>query len=219
MKSSDGAVAAAAPAGPATGRRFSRKLAAFMRWLHIYLSMFGLAALLFFSVTGITLNHPEWFEAGPESTVEAQGRIRPEWLGFGSSSPESVKKLEIVEHLRSAHGVRGPLADFRVDDQECSASFKGTGYAADAFIERETGEYRLTVTQHGLASILNDLHKGRDSGKVWSWVIDLSAGVLSAASLTGLILLLYIKRRRRLGLLTGCLGALVLATIAYFVVP
>ena len=29
-----------------------------MRWLHIYLSMFGLAAVLFFSVTGITLNHP-----------------------------------------------------------------------------------------------------------------------------------------------------------------
>ena len=31
-----------------------------MRWLHIYSSMFGLVAILFFSVTGILLNHPSW---------------------------------------------------------------------------------------------------------------------------------------------------------------
>ena len=32
-----------------------------MRWLHVYLSMISLAVVLFFSVTGITLNHPDWF--------------------------------------------------------------------------------------------------------------------------------------------------------------
>ena len=37
-----------------------------MRWLHIYLSMFSLAVVLFFSVTGITLNHPDWFFGGAE---------------------------------------------------------------------------------------------------------------------------------------------------------
>jgi hypothetical protein len=201
-----------------------------MRWLHIYLSMFGLGALLFFSITGITLNHPEWFEAGPESTTESQGRMQPEWLRIerlntqptdptDETAAGSVKRLEIVEYLRSTHGIRGALADFHVDDQECAVSFKGAGYAADAFIERESGNYRITETQHSLIAILNDLHKGRDTGNVWSWVIDVSAAMLSFASLTGLILLLYIKRRRNLGLLTGILGALALAAIAYFLVP
>jgi hypothetical protein len=45
-----------------------------MRWLHIYLSMFGLAAVLFFSVTGLTLNHPDWF-GEPERRVSARGQM------------------------------------------------------------------------------------------------------------------------------------------------
>ena len=42
-------------------KRFKRGFAFWSRWLHIYTSMFGLAAILFFSVTGLTLNHPDWF--------------------------------------------------------------------------------------------------------------------------------------------------------------
>ena len=50
-----------------------------MRWLHIHLSMFGLAVVLFFSVTGLTLNHPDWF-GEPERRVSAQGRMPARWL-------------------------------------------------------------------------------------------------------------------------------------------
>src|SRR3954468_1125799 len=60
-------------------RRIAIRTAAVMRWLHIYLSMFGLAVVLFFSVTGLTLNHPDWF-GEPERRVSAQGRMAPEWL-------------------------------------------------------------------------------------------------------------------------------------------
>src|SRR5215210_2520816 len=77
---------ASTAAGPSPPRRrpFRRRLAirfaAVMLWLHIYLSMFGLAAVLFFSVTGLTLNHPDWFFAGAERSVQARGRMDPKWL-------------------------------------------------------------------------------------------------------------------------------------------
>jgi hypothetical protein len=45
-------------------------------------------------------------------------------------------------------------------------TFKGHGYAADAMIERDTRKYKLTQTSHDLVAVLNDLHKGRDSGPV-----------------------------------------------------
>ena len=51
-------------------------------------------------------------------------------------------------------------------------SFKGPGYAADAFIDRESGHYKLTPIDHGFIAVINDLHKGRDTGPVWSVVID-----------------------------------------------
>ncbi len=192
-----------------------------MRWLHIYLSMFGLAAVLFFSVTGITLNHPDWFFEKAERSVQSEGRLDLKWLhdDVPKTSSRDVAKLEVVEHLRKAQGVRGALTEFRVDEQECQVSFKGPGYAADAFIDRETGRYQLTQSYHGFVAILNDLHKGRDTGRAWSVLIDLSAVLVTFISLTGLILLFYLKLRRVPGLMAIGLGAVVVLAIYLIGVP
>src|SRR5580704_9466378 len=61
-------------------RKLAIKFAKLMRWLHIYLSMFGLAAVLFFSVTGITLNHPDWAFGQVERRREAKGRVELRWI-------------------------------------------------------------------------------------------------------------------------------------------
>jgi hypothetical protein len=210
-----------------TGRRkLAVRFAAAMRWLHIYLSMFGLAAVLFFSVTGITLNHPHWFGASAEWSTEAEGRVDVRWVKPVSAAPgdpadaaAQVSRLEVVEYLRKTHGVRGALATFTADDRECVVTFKGPGYSADAFIDRETGRYRLSETRRGVVAVINDLHKGRDSGQAWSVLIDLSAVLLTLASLSGLVLLFYIKRRRVPGLFTALVGTVAVAAAAYFLVP
>ena len=104
-----------------------------------------------------------------------------------SSLTGSVDKLQVVEYLRANAGIRGALADFRIDDQQCEVVFKGPGYAASALVDRATGRFDLTESRFGMAAIVNDLHKGRDTGPVWGAVIDLSAAVLVFVSLTGLI--------------------------------
>jgi hypothetical protein len=193
-----------------------------MRWLHIYLSMFGLAAVLFFSVTGITLNHPDWVFGQVERTRAAEGEVDVKWIGreLGDSNNfAQVKKLEVVEHLRKTHMIRGALAEFRLDDNECMVSFKGPGYSADVFIERDSGHYSLTELDHGLVALINDLHKGRDTGAVWSAVIDLSAGLMTLISLTGLVLLFYLKLRRVPGVVVALSGTIVLIVIFWFWVP
>ncbi len=201
-----------------------------MRWLHIYLSMFGLAAVLFFSVTGLTLNHPDWFPGIGERRTEAEGKIRREWLNRGGAAgnlesregpdPSArVAKLEIVEYLRATHAIHGALAEFRVDDQECVVTFKGPAYAADAFIDLASGDYRITQTYHGMVAVLNDLHKGRDSGPVWSAVIDISAVLMTIISLTGLVLLFYLKLRRISGVVVALAGAAVVVALYRLSVP
>jgi hypothetical protein len=189
-----------------------------MRWVHIYVSMFGLAATLFFSVTGLTLNHPDWFGES-ERRVSAQGRMSTEWLRPGEADESRLAKLEVVEYLRKAHGVRGAVAEFRAEEKECTVTFKGPGYAADAFIDRETGRYDLTQTIHGFVAVINDLHKGRDTGRPWSVVIDASAIVLTVISLTGLVLLLYLKRRRVPGLLVVVGGTVAVVAVVMLLVP
>lgn len=213
-------------------RRLNIRLARLMRWLHIYLSMFSLAVVLFFSVTGITLNHPDWFFAEAARREQAEGEINLEWLRVQGGPPGSsagaaqdgdparpVAKLEVVEHLRNTHGIHGALAEFQVDDRECLVTFKGPGYAADAMIDRESGHYSLTQTYHGFIAVINDLHKGRDTGPVWSAVIDLSAVLMTVVSLTGLVLLFYLKLRRVTGLVVALIGAIIVVTIYRIYVP
>ena len=74
---------------------------------------------------------------------------------------KDVDKLQIVEHLRRDHGIHADLSDFRVDDAQCAVSFKGPGYTADTFIDRDSGKYEVTETRLGWGAIINDLHKGR----------------------------------------------------------
>ena len=53
------------------------------------------------------------------------------------------------------------------------------------------------VTDRGWISYLNDLHKGRHTGKAWSWFIDLFAAVAIIFCLTGLLLLQLNAKRRQ----------------------
>lgn len=178
-----------------------RQLAKTSRWLHIYVSMFSAAVVLFFAVTGLTLNHPDWF-SGVARTTESQGTMDVAWTNTGAAD---VKRLEVVEFLRQAHRITGAVVDVRTDDRDLTVAFKGPGYAADVQVDRASGRYSLTETRLGMVAIINDLHKGRDSGGVWKGVIDVSAILLTFISLTGLLLLYFVHKHRFAGfLLAGC---------------
>jgi hypothetical protein len=197
------------PAEPHHHHKWKHRLVRLARWLHIYLSMVSFAILFFFAVTGLTLNHQQWF-AGQQHTAQFKGRVEPAWL------KGNVAKLEIVEYMRSHHKISAAVNEFRVDDSQASISFKGPGYEANAFIDRESGAYDVTETKMGLAAVLNDLHKGRDSGKVWGWLIDGSAVLMTFVSASGIVLLLFLHKRRYSGLMAGAVGAL-LCLIVYMV--
>jgi hypothetical protein len=94
-----------------------------------------------------------------------------------------------------------------VDGDQCEIVFKGPGYEADATIDRGTGNYDLTISPFSLVALLNDLHKGRDTGKIWSNVIDFSAVLMTLVSLTGLTLIFFLNKRRLSGLLLVVIGA------------
>jgi hypothetical protein len=192
----------------ATDRK--RRYAMLFRWLHIYLSMIGFALVFFFAVTGLTLNHADRF-AGQVHNTQETGRMDLKWV----NSPDTARldKLAIVEYLRNKHAIKAAVSDFRIDDSQIGVSFKGPGYAADVFVDRSTGKYEVSKTTAGFIGIINDLHKGRDAGPIWSVLIDIAAILMALISLTGMILLLFLKRRRSNGLITAFFGLL----IAYLV--
>lgn len=166
--------------------------------------MASFALVLFFSVTGLTLNHPDWFP-GHQKTTERIGVADKSMLR--TASRNGADKLGLVEMFRARDHVRGSVTDFRVDDAQISISFRAPGYTADIFLDRDTGKYNLTEVQNGFVAVMNDLHKGRDAGKAWSLIIDLSAVLLVVVSLTGLVLIWFIHKRRVTALFIAALAA------------
>jgi hypothetical protein len=202
------------PRTPPQDQRYlhwKRRFAHLARWLHTYLSMLSFAILLFFAATGLTLNHAEWSEARV-NTTKYQGTLDAAWTR--TPDPKAVAQDNIVAYLRRTNGVKGDVSDFHVDDSQCEVLFKGPGYEADASIDRDTGKYDLRVSHSGFVAVLNDLHKGRDTGRKWSAVIDFSAILMTLVSLTGLTLIFFLNKRRLTGLIIAVMGAL-LCYLAY----
>ena len=208
LPNNGGADANDSPRASSHGPRYlhwKRRFAHLARWLHTYLSMLSFALLLFFAVTGFTLNHAEWFDQQQRPAVY-HGTLNKDWVS--SSDPSAVAKDEVVYYFRRTYGAKGSLSDFHVDGDQCEVLFKGPGYEADATIDRQTGKYDFTVSPFSLVAILNDLHKGRDTGKKWSAMIDFSALLMTFVSLTGLTLIFFLNKRRVSGLILVAVGAL-----------
>jgi hypothetical protein len=173
-----------------------RRLAKYSRWLHIYVSMTSFVIVFFFAVTGWTLNHADRF-SGRDRLRKATGTLDAKLLGAQGVPAQG----EIAAAIARGAGIHGAVTDFRVEDDAVSVTFKGPGYSADALIDRKSGKYEVTESRLGFVAVLNDLHKGRDTGAVWKNVIDVSAVVLTFISLTGLILLYYIHKHRLAGVI------------------
>jgi hypothetical protein len=178
-----------------------------LRWLHIYTSMVSLLVVLFFAFTGVTLNHPSWLAT--ERTDEVTGTLPAAW-----KTDKGIDWLVVAEHLRATRGVHGTLADRREDEREGSLTFRAPGYSADALIDVRDGSYRLTTSYQGAVGVINDLHRGRDAGHAWAWLIDVSGIFLVLLSLTGLGLLWYLKKVRMKGFLTFVAGGALVIVLA-----
>jgi hypothetical protein len=184
-----------------------QKTAHWSRWLHIYASMFGLAALLFFSITGFVVNHESWFVGEP--LVVEREFVLPESIRSGD-------RLSIVQSLQSDFAVRGELHSFDQDEGEWRLEFRGPGRLVELTIDPTSGATQLREERRGFAAVISDLHRGKGAGAAWKLMIDGAAVALAGVSLTGLIYWLAIPRRRAAAIGVLSIGV-VLALLFYFV--
>ncbi len=189
------------PRPPATWKKRSQY---WFRWLHVYTSMISLLIVLFFGITGVTLNHPSWTFGDDLVRTTHEGTLPPEFNDGGS-----VEFLTVSEFLRTEHGVKGNVDDFDADGSIGTIFYAGPGYKADVSFDTSSGVYELTIDQYGFVAIMNDLHKGRDTNSSWGWVIDVSAGFLVVVAATGLGIQLFFRKRRRLALSLVVIGSAV----------
>lgn len=165
--------------------------------------MISFVVVLFFAVTGVTLNHPTWTFGDDVERSTLAGTLPDGW----QSDP--VDFLAISEHVRAAHDISAPVADYGVSDGEGTISFRGPGVTIDLFFRTTDGSYELVTVQQGFVGVMNDLHKGRDAASSWRWLIDVSGVFLAVVAFTGLTLQAFLRKRRRSAYALAVVGAIV----------
>lgn len=197
------------------------------RRLHIYISMALLLVVLFFAITGITLNRPHLFVKNQPDITEITLAI-PEGLlhsDKGRYSPDEVRLLAYltkdaqVSGQPSGFNVYRDIEDGELIEGEIAVDFKGPGFNSAVFIDMTTQEAVIEKTHYGLVAVLNDLHKGRNSGEVWRWFIDITALLMVFFVLTGVCLLIPKKKTLKTSMQWMTLGTAVTLIIFFVAVP
>lgn len=167
------------------------------RWLkqlhlwHWVSSAVCLVGLLLFTLTGVTLNHAAHIEGRPRVTTR-DAQLPANLAAALSAGPQTGRgalPAEIAGWLGRELGVELAGRDAEWSAGEAYVSLPRAGGDSWLTLARPSGEVTYERTDRGWISYLNDLHKGRNTGSVWRWFIDIFAGACLVFAITGLVLL------------------------------
>jgi hypothetical protein len=158
-------------------------------WISSALCLIG---MILFAATGITLNHASQILATPVVT-HLQGSLPPE-LRSALQAMAPAREADrlppaLTDWLDAQWSLQtgDRLAEWTEDELYLSLPRPG----ADGWISVDlaSGAVEAELIDRGWIAYLNDLHKGRHAGVVWTWFIDLFAIACLVFCITGLILL------------------------------
>jgi len=195
-----------------------------MHQWHWISSAICLLGILLFSATGITLNHAEQIDTDAEvinrtttlpSALQVQLREAAAKLSTDKNGDARAPLPEVIRHwLADTWSLRVTQDNAEWSPVDVYLGQPRPGGDAWLRIGLDDGEVEYELTDRGWISWLNDLHKGRNTGPIWYWFIDLLAVACVLFSLTGFVILqLHAKNRPSTWPLVG-LGILIPALIA-----
>lgn len=191
------------------------KLSRSQRWvrpLHAYSSMLMLFILLFFTLTGITLNNRQWLPT-PSISNDVELPLAEKFSDVAFEIDTAQQQGQAVwQWLKSEQGLSGGelSVQWLADESLLMLDIKRPGgyTLVEVFPEEQLVWYENQSL--GWMAVVNDLHMGRYTGKAWSWFIDLSAVVILFFTLTGFWLVLFHPKRRSRTLMLSGLGTLLM---------
>ena len=162
------------------------------RYVHGWLSAFAFLVLVFFSATGLLLNHPDWFEPAKEENTAT--------IKLPENVIQAIKDKEnpsddILNYVRQKQDLVGRYKSSEVMDGEVMIHLESPAGSSDIWVTLDTAEAEITTKPASTVSLLNELHRGKNASTAWSWLIDISAILILLLSIAGYILFLSIKTR------------------------
>ncbi len=157
-------------------------------WISAALS---LLCMLAFAGTGITLNHAAQIGAKPQVT-HWKGTLPAPLLESVRAHPSHgtvTLAPELAKWLQAQLQVSVEGRDAEWSDTDIYVALPRPGGDAWLSVALGDGAVEYEKTDRGWIAYFNDLHKGRNTGPLWNWFIDVFAGACLLFCITGLFLL------------------------------
>ncbi len=188
-----------------------------VRMLHAYLSAFAFLALIFFSATCVLLNHPEWFDSyKPKETAASVTLTAPE-LAQARASADPARALARTVAARTS--LPGAYSSGDIDGNQALIRLDGPKGTSDLTVDMTSGAAQVRTTHASLNGLMMDLHRGKNSGGPWKFIIDATAWIILAMSLLGYILFFSLRFRLKTSLIMTGVSLLLLGATALLLVP
>lgn len=166
----------------------------------MYSSAAMFTTLLFFCVTGITLNH-SWYGNNRTQEHSETFTLPPELLQSLTIENDAEWQPELdplLDYVRQKYGLTKPKQiDIESDIQEVVLEYVAPAGHLSVIASVSDAELYVDYRRGSTLGILNDLHKGRYAGNFWSVLIDVVAGLIILFSISGFIIIFQNKRRRK----------------------
>ncbi len=186
------------------------------RLVHAYVSAFAFLALIFFSATGLLIDHPEWIKGKTdERTVKVS--LSPDDLAAAARAgdPTAVLAAE-VSRLAPLIGV---YKDGEIDDGQANVRLEGVKGASTILVDMRTGAADVTIEAASALGVLGDLHRGKNAGAAWRLVIDLSSILILTLSVVGYALFFSLRFRLRTSLVLTAASLGLFGAVFVFLTP
>ncbi len=158
----------------------------------------SLASMLLFAITGITLNHAAQIKADPVVSERTATLPAPLVQRLTEMPDETTGPVPEAVARWASQELKAPIAGRATETtpDEVYVALPRPGGDGWLTIDRASGDVVMEVTNQGWVAYINDLHKGRNTGVVWYWFIDVFAAACVVFALTGLTLLWLHGRSR-----------------------
>jgi hypothetical protein len=186
------------------------------RWLHIYSAAPVLLLMLFYSLTGVLLNHTTWHLG--ETRQVNQTFDLPEYLLEQDWQTESAHTaLSTLSWLDTEHGIHGVDIEIGWELEESllilTLETPEGSYTVEIYPEDEVAE--LFVLDLPFLEMLNNLHRGKHVTGFWRFLSDLAGICMFVFCATGLWLLLTNALQRQSTLSWVGLGSIVMVVTIF----
>lgn len=180
---------------PKASRAFWLKQLHSWHWVSAAVSLIG---LMLFAVTGITLNHAAQIPSEPVTVETTAVLPAPLLARLSTLAEETTDPVPDAVARWAADALDVSIAGLPTETspEEVYIALPRPGGDGWLTIDRSTGETLRETTTSGWIAYLNDLHKGRNTGPVWYWFIDVFAVACVIFAVTGFALTWMHARQR-----------------------